>query len=164
MTLRLKLTSFLMPASLALAACGPPPAAAAPSNGGDAPAATGESAFDPAGTVAKQADAFQFDTITPFLKFAAAYGDRATGAHGKFGIIPAKTASPSHIHHGAYHGVVIQGQMTDGFNHEANPPVLGPGSYWYVPSEVVHITACVSETPCLFYTHSDAKFDFAPAP
>jgi quercetin dioxygenase-like cupin family protein len=113
--------------------------------------------------VERPAQAFQFDTITPFLKFSDAYGDRATSAHGTFGMIPAQTASPSHTHSAAYHGVVIQGEMTDGFNGEANPPHLGPGSYWYVPGNAVHITACVSTVPCLFYTHADAKFDFAPA-
>jgi quercetin dioxygenase-like cupin family protein len=107
---------------------------------------------------------FAFDTITPFLQFSDAYGDRNAGAHGTFGIIPAKMASPPHTHSSSYHGVVIQGQVTDGFNHEPNPAMLGPGSYWYVPANVVHITACVSSEPCLFYTHSDGKFDFAPAP
>ncbi len=118
----------------------------------------------PAGAVEKPASAFSFDTITPFLKFSDAYGDRASGAHGTFGMIPAETASPSHIHNAAYHGVVVQGEMTDGFNGEANPPHLGPGSYWYVPARAVHVTACVSKVPCLFYTHSDGKFDFALAP
>jgi quercetin dioxygenase-like cupin family protein len=114
-------------------------------------------------SVERPAQAFQFDTITPFLKFSDAYGDRATSAHGTFGMIPAQTASPSHTHSAAYHGVVIQGEMTDGFDGEANPPRLGPGSYWYVPARAVHITACVSKVPCLFYTHSDGKFDFALA-
>jgi quercetin dioxygenase-like cupin family protein len=118
----------------------------------------------PMGAVEKPGSEFKFDTITPFLQFADAYGNRASGGHGTFGVIPGKTASPSHTHHAAYHGIVIQGRMTDGFNHEPNPPTLGPGSYWYVPADVVHITACVSDTPCLFYTHSGAKFDFQPAP
>jgi quercetin dioxygenase-like cupin family protein len=119
--------------------------------------------FEPSVPVEKPAADYTFDTITPFLSFSDAYGDRATGAHGTFGVIPANTASPSHIHSAAYHGVVIKGVMTDGFNGETNPPKLAPGSYWYVPANAVHITACVSAEPCLFYTHSDAKFDFAPA-
>jgi quercetin dioxygenase-like cupin family protein len=119
--------------------------------------------FDASAPVEKPAADYKFDTITPFLSFSDAYGDRATGAHGTFGVIPAKTASPSHIHSAAYHGVVIKGVMTDGFNGEKNPPRLPPGSYWYVPANAVHITACVSAEPCLFYTHSDDKFDFAPA-
>jgi hypothetical protein len=119
--------------------------------------------FDPSVPVEKPAADYTFDTITPFLSFSDAYGDRTTGAHGTFGIITANTASPSHILSAAYHGVVIKGVMTDGFNGETNPPKLAPGSYWYVPANAVHITACVSDEPCLFYTHSDAKFDFAPA-
>ena len=119
--------------------------------------------FEPSVPVEKPAADYAFDTITPFLSFSDAYGDRATGAHGTFGIIPANTASPSHIHSAAYHAVVIKGVMTDGFNGEKDPPRLPPGSYWFVPANAVHITACVSVEPCLFYTHSDAKFDFAPA-
>lgn len=120
-------------------------------------------AFDASKPVARPAATFAFDTITPFLQFSDAYGDRGSSAHGTFGKIPAETASPLHTHSAAYHGVVISGVMTDGFNKDPNPPKLGPGSYWYVPANVPHVTACVSKTPCLFYTHSDAKFDFAPA-
>jgi quercetin dioxygenase-like cupin family protein len=37
-----------------------------------------------------------------------------------------------------------------------------PGSYWYVPAQAVHATACVSDTPCQFYFHADDAFDFTP--
>jgi hypothetical protein len=120
-------------------------------------------AFDADQPVAAPASSYKFDTITPFLKFADAYGDRTQGGHGSFGIMPGHMASPSHVHSAAYHGIVIKGIVTDAFNGDKNPPRLPAGSYWYVPANVVHITACVSKEPCLFYTHSDAKFDFAPA-
>jgi quercetin dioxygenase-like cupin family protein len=67
-----------------------------------------------------------------------------------------------HTHSGAYHGVVIKGVMTNPFEGEINPPKLPPGSYWYVPADAVHATACVSNTPCEFYFHADSAFDFTP--
>lgn len=118
--------------------------------------------FDPGAKVTKQAKEFKFDKITPYLKFSDAYGDRASTAHGRFAIIQGKKATPSHIHSAAYHGVVIKGLVTNGFDGDKNPPKMGPGSYWYVPANVVHVTACVSEEPCMTYVHSDDKFDFIP--
>ena len=116
--------------------------------------------FDQKEPEAIPAEQFQFDTIAPFLKFSDAFGDRTKlGPHGTFGIIPPHTASPAHTHSAAYHGVVIKGVIINPFNGEQNSPHLGPGSYWYVPANVVHVTACISDEPCLFYTHLDAPFD-----
>ena len=119
--------------------------------------------FDPNLPVARPAAGFKFDDITPQLKFADAFGDRASAAHGRFGLIAGNWATPSHVHSAAYHGVVIRGVVTNGFNGEANPPKMGPGSYWYVPANVVHVTACVSKESCLTYVQSDGKFDLTPA-
>jgi quercetin dioxygenase-like cupin family protein len=118
--------------------------------------------FDPNVQVAKPANEFKFDKITPYLKFSDTYGDRASTAHGRFAIIQGKKSTPSHIHSAAYHGVVIKGVVTNGFDGDKNPPKMGPGSYWYVPANAVHVTACVSKEPCMTYVHSDDKFDFIP--
>src|SRR6266436_10018129 len=85
-------------------------------------------AFDEKKPVAQPASAFKFDTITPFLKFSDAYGDRNSSGHGTLGQIPAQMASPSHTHSAAYHGIVIRGVMTNGFNGDKNPPQMGPES------------------------------------
>lgn len=42
---------------------------------------------------------------------------------------------------------------------EDAPAEMGPGTYWHVPAGSVHKTGCVSEEPCLFYTHGDEKWD-----
>jgi len=118
--------------------------------------------FDPSLPTAKPAQEFKFDTIMPTLKFSGAYGDRASTAHGSFAAIAGKWATPSHTHSAAYHGVVIRGVVTNGFNGDKNPPKMGPGSYWYVPANSVHVTACVSKEPCMTYLHSDGKFDLLP--
>ena len=120
----------------------------------------GDTGFDPKREAAVPDEMLEFVNINPAIRMAAAFGDRSRGAHGSFGKFPASFSTPMHTHSGAYHGVVIAGEMTNPFAGEKNPPRMGPGSYWYVPAESVHATACVSATPCEFYFHADAAFDF----
>ena len=101
-----------------------------------------------------------FVNINPAIKMAPAYGDRSKGLHGSFGQFPANFETPVHTHSGAYHGVVIKGVMTNPFVGEASPAKMDAGSYWFVPANAAHSTACVSDTPCEFYFHADSGFDF----
>jgi hypothetical protein len=56
----------------------------------------GAAPFDASAPEASPQETFQFDTITPFLKFSDAFADRTKpGPHGTFGMIPAHTASSS---------------------------------------------------------------------
>ena len=110
-----------------------------------------------------QSDEVTFNEIAPFVKMGSAWGNMQEGAHGTFGIFKAGAASPKHVHSGAYHGVVISGVMTNPFGDEKNPPEMEAGSYWYVPAGREHVTACISEEPCLFYFHAESGFDFTPA-
>jgi quercetin dioxygenase-like cupin family protein len=103
-----------------------------------------------------------YEQIAPFVKMGGAWGNRAEGAHGTFGEFPGGASSPAHTHSDAYHGVVISGVMANPFNNEPDPVKMGPGGYWYVPAGVEHITACLSDEPCLFYFHADSAFDFTP--
>jgi quercetin dioxygenase-like cupin family protein len=50
--------------------------------------------------------------------------------------------------------------MTNPFKNEAKSPRMEAGSYWHVPTNSVHATACVSDTPCEFYFHAGKGFDF----
>ena len=118
--------------------------------------------FDAAKEVALPAEAREFVALNPAISMAHAYGNRGTGGHGSFGQFPANFETPLHVHTNAYHGIVIKGQMTNPFEGDQNPPVLGPGSYWYVPAMMQHATACVSDTPCEFYFYADSAFDFVP--
>ena len=111
---------------------------------------------------ALKSDQIKYEQIAPFVQMGTAWGNRAKGKHGTFGIFPGGASSPLHTHSGAYHGVVISGVMTNPFNTEKNPPKMAAGSYWYVPANTKHVTACVSEEPCVFYFHADSAFDFAP--
>lgn len=127
-----------------------------------APGHAGE-AFDPQKTVVLSDSERAFVNINPAIKMATAYGDRAKGAHGSFGQFPANFITPMHTHSGAYHGIVVKGTMTNPFAGETTPPEMAAGSYWYVPANAVHATACVSDTPCEFYFYADSAFDFHPS-
>jgi mannose-6-phosphate isomerase-like protein (cupin superfamily) len=131
-------------------------AASAASQAGDA--------FDPAKPVAKPAAAVPWVDVNEAIRFGDAFGDRGTGPQGTFGTFPANFVTPVHTHTNAYHAIVVQGEMTNPFgaDGEANPPRMGPGSYWYVPAGMAHATACVSDEPCMFYMHAGSFFDFTP--
>jgi len=103
-----------------------------------------------------------FKNINPAIKMADVYGNKSKGMHGTFGQFPANFDAGFHTHSGAYHGVVIKGTMTNPFKGEKNPKQMGAGSYWYVPANSIHSTACISDTPCEFYFYADSKFDFFP--
>lgn len=94
------------------------------------------------------------------VEFANAFGSRETGPHGTYGKFPAGFETPAHRHSHGYRAVVLEGQMTNPFGDEENPPVMGPGSYWSVEANDLHITACVSETPCVFLMWGNQDFDF----
>lgn len=125
-------------------------------------AAEGPANFDPQQPVAMPAEQLTFQNINPAVSMAHAYGDRSKGAHGSFGKFPANFITPVHTHTGAYHGIVIKGVMTNPFDGEKNPPKMPAGSYWYVPANAKHATACVSAEPCEFYFYAGGKFDFLP--
>lgn len=100
--------------------------------------------------------------VAPFVKMGAAWGDRSKGSHGTLGRFVPGASSPSHTHSVAYHGVVITGVMSNPFEGQTNPPKMLPGSYWYVPAGVTHVTSCISAEACTFYFHANGAFDFTP--
>jgi len=116
--------------------------------------------FDPSKDTVKPAETIPYVNINPAIQFGSAWGDFSKTEHGTFGKFPAKFETPVHTHSGAYHGVVIKGTMTNPFKGEKNPPIMKPGSYWFVPANSIHSTACISAEPCLFYFHAASKFDF----
>jgi hypothetical protein len=112
-----------------------------------------------------EAEDVGFVTISPFAQFGSVQGDFTAGAHGTFGIFGAGAASPPHTHSGGYYGVVVAGEMNNPFGTEASPPTLRPGSFWSVPADEQHITACLSaEQECRFFFHADSALDFFPIP
>lgn len=96
------------------------------------------------------------------VEFADAFGSRADGPHGTYGKFPGNFETPGHTHSHGYRAVVLEGQMTNPFAGEENPPVMGPGSFWSVEAGADHTTACVSDTPCVFLMWGGEDFDFVP--
>lgn len=118
--------------------------------------------FDASSEVAMPKAQLKFAKINPAISMAGAYGDMSKGMHGTFGKFPANFDSGIHTHTGAYHGIVLKGVMSNPFKDQKNPPEMEAGSYWYVPANSVHSTACVSDTPCEFFFYAGSKFDFLP--
>lgn len=122
--------------------------------------ATGVAAGDGVASVTLREQDKAFTPQFGPVEFADAFGSRETGPHGTFGKFPANFETPAHIHSHGYRAVVLQGEMTNPFDGESNPPVMTPGSFWSVSAGDNHTTACVSDTPCEFMMWGNEKFDF----
>ena len=113
-------------------------------------------------TIVDEAD-IEFAEISPFATFGSAQGDFTSGPHGTFGIFGPGASSPPHTHSSSYYAVVLGGEMNNPFGTETDPPTLAPGSFWAVPADNGHVTACLTtQTECRFFFHAAAAFDFTP--
>lgn len=92
-------------------------------------------------------------------RFAQAYGDRTSGAHGSFVKLPAGFVSPPHTHTEDYYAVVISGVMASGSEGKPDIP-LAPGSYWFEKGKERHVTKCLSSNECVFFQSQRGKADF----
>ena len=109
----------------------------------------------------------EYIAAAPFVSFAKGWGNMGFGPHGSFGDFAAQSAAPDHIHSETYYGVVIQGDLKNPFGEMPNDEIataktLPAGSFWKVPANAIHTTACdggIGDN-CLFYFHSRAAFDF----
>lgn len=113
----------------------------------------------PAGSAVSSPETLTWTEIVPGVSFGGVYGDWSAEAHGKLVRFAPGLESPVHTHTHAYHGVVISGIVTNPYPGEESPPRMGPGTYFHVPAGAPHTTGCVSEEPCLFYTHGDELWD-----
>lgn len=120
-----------------------------------APALAQEAA---APVVVTEAD-LEWKEMFPGVSFAAVAGDWTAGKHAKLVRFDPGVRAPMHVHTNAYHGIVVQGTVTNPYAGDAEEVAMDPGTYWHVPGGAVHATACVSEEPCVFYTHGDAAWD-----
>lgn len=98
------------------------------------------------------------------VAFAALEGDRFAGPYQAMVRLPAGIASPLHVKSANMFGVMIQGEMvhitqaTD----QDDARRVGPGGFYKIPKGLAHISACVSDIPCIAYLYQDGAFDFVP--
>lgn len=105
-----------------------------------------------------------WQTTPEGVAFAALEGDRFSTAYRAMVRLPAGTVSPPHVKSANMFGVMIAGEMLHyaaSVARESAVPV-GPGAFYKIPAGLAHISACVSETPCVTYLYQDGAFDFLP--
>lgn len=107
---------------------------------------------------------FEWRTTPEGVAFAALEGDRYSEAYQALVRLPAGTISPPHLKTANMFGVMLEGEMIHyalGDNSEAARR-MGPGSFYSIAAGTAHISACVSDTPCVAYLYQDGAFDFLP--
>lgn len=90
------------------------------------------------------------------------WGNAQKGAHASFAKLTAGTEVPLHTHTAGGRSVVISGTMLEGLEGQT-PKELGPGSYFFIPGDLKHTTACKAGAECLIYTDWQGAFDLKPA-
>lgn len=107
---------------------------------------------------------FEWQTTPEGVAFAALQGDRFSEAYQALVRLPAGTISPQHVKTANMFGVLLEGEMTH-YASGDDPQTarrMGPGSYYSIAAGTAHISACVSETPCVADLYQDGAFDFLP--
>jgi quercetin dioxygenase-like cupin family protein len=93
---------------------------------------------------------------------AVVFGNVEKGPHGSFVKFAAGTEVPLHTHTAASRSVVITGTMVEGLEGQQSKE-LGPGSYFYIPGDLKHTTACKAGAECVIYSDWSGAFDLKPA-
>ena len=98
------------------------------------------------------------------VEFASLQGDRFSEAYQAFVKLPAGTVSPAHIKSANMYGIMLQGEMIH-YSALENPETarkIGKGAFYSIPNGLAHVSACVSDIPCIAYLYQDGPFDFRP--
>jgi len=107
---------------------------------------------------------YAWETTPEGVAFAALQGDRFVESYQALVRLPAGTVSPLHRKSANMYGIILQGEMihyASGDNPETARKI-GPGSFYSISSGTAHISACVSDLPCVAYLYQDGAFDFLP--
>lgn len=107
---------------------------------------------------------FAWETTPEGVAFASLQGDRFAESYQALVRLPAGTVSPPHVKTANMYGVMLQGEMIHYLLDEdpAAARKMGPGSFYSINSGTAHVSACVSEAPCIAYLYQDGAFDFLP--
>ncbi len=93
---------------------------------------------------------------------SVAWGNAEKGPHGSFAKFEGGTQIALHTHTAGSRSVVITGTMMEGLEGQ-QPRELGPGSYFFIPGDLKHTTACKAGAECVIYTDWSGAFDLKPA-
>ncbi len=107
---------------------------------------------------------FAWERTPEGVSFAPLQGDRFTEAYQALVELPAGTVSPPHVKSANMYGVMLQGEMIH-YPSGGDPETartIGPGAFYSIPSGLAHVSACVSDIPCVAYLYQDGAFDFVP--
>ncbi|MEJ6393608.1 DUF4437 domain-containing protein [Gymnodinialimonas sp. 2305UL16-5] len=107
---------------------------------------------------------FEWQTTPEGVAFAALQGDRFVEPYQALVRLPAGTVSPPHVKTANMFGVMLEGEMIHYRSGDASETArrIGPGSFYSIAAGTAHISACVSEIPCIAYLYQDGAFDFLP--
>jgi hypothetical protein len=106
------------------------------------------------------ASELKFEPLGPGIPMeaATAWGDVKKGPHGTFMRYHGPFASPPHLHTAAMRCVVLKGTFTHYEAGKSGTKVIGPGSLWFIPAKVKHVSEC-KDTECLAYCTQDKGMD-----
>jgi quercetin dioxygenase-like cupin family protein len=107
---------------------------------------------------------YVWETTPEGVAFASLQGDRFNEAYQALVRLPAGTVSPPHTKSANMFGIMLQGEMIHYASGQSaeNARKMGAGSYYSIPKGMAHISACVSDLPCVAYLYQDGAFDFKP--
>lgn len=107
---------------------------------------------------------FQWQTTPEGVAFAALQGDRFAESYQALVRLPAGTVSPPHVKSANMFGVMLEGEMIHYAAGESPDAArkMGPGSFYSIAAGTAHVSACVSQAPCVAYLYQDGAFDFLP--
>ena len=109
-------------------------------------------------------DDVAWQTTPEGVAFAPLQWDRFSEAYQAFVRMPAGTVSPPHVKFANMFGVMLNGEMIH-YQTGATPDDarrMGPGFFYSIAAGTPHVSACVSDVPCVVYLYQDGAFDFRP--
>ncbi len=110
------------------------------------------------------ANDFAWETTPEGVAFAALQGIGSLNPIKPWSNCLPELSDPPHVKSANMCGVMLQGEMIHYASGE-NPETarkIGPGSFYSISSGTAHVSACVSEVPCVAYLYQDGAFDFLP--
>ena len=88
-------------------------------------------------------------------------GDFTKGAHITYLRFPPGAKTPLHTHSADYVGIVLSGNARHTVKGiPETERILPPGSHWFMPANVEHVSECVPGAECVMALIQGEKFDF----